>query len=94
MKKDAVFDLDMTNRLVPFLVEECTKRPRASLWKTIESFSAYRPRSPLATGEPVPSANPVYTYLVTPKSRSVPLPGYKQHLSSHDENSDASRHER
>jgi len=32
---DAVFDLDMTNRLVPFLVEECTKQPRASLFKTL-----------------------------------------------------------
>jgi acid stress chaperone HdeA len=35
--EDAVFDLDMTSRLVPFLVEECTKRPRASLWKTMKA---------------------------------------------------------
>ena len=33
---DAVFDLDMTHRLVPFLVEECTKRPHASWWKTMK----------------------------------------------------------
>jgi hypothetical protein len=48
----------------------------------------------LATGEPPPSANPVYAYVITPKSRSAPRPGYptiftvklnKQHFSSHDE---------
>jgi len=48
----------------------------------------------LATSEPPPSANPVYTYVITPTSPSTPRPGYpvifkvelnKQHFSSHDE---------
>jgi len=32
----AVFDVDMTRSLVPYLVEECTKQPRASYWKTMQ----------------------------------------------------------
>jgi hypothetical protein len=58
MKKDAVFDLDMTNRLVPFLVEECTKRPRASLWKTMKASRRTglgRPRHGRAGAERKPS---------------------------------------
>jgi acid stress chaperone HdeA len=32
----AVFDVDMANSLVPYLVEECTRHPRASYWKTMQ----------------------------------------------------------
>jgi hypothetical protein len=30
--EDAVIDVDRTNRLVPVLVEDCTKEPSASYW--------------------------------------------------------------
>lgn len=30
---DAVFDVDTTDRLVPVLVEVCTKAPKESFWK-------------------------------------------------------------
>jgi acid stress chaperone HdeA len=30
--EDAVIDVDRTNRLVPVLIEDCTKEPSASYW--------------------------------------------------------------
>lgn len=34
---DAVFDVDLAKNLVPYLVEECTRHPRASYWKTMQA---------------------------------------------------------
>ena len=34
--EDAVFDVDTTDRLVPVLVEVCTKAPKESFWKKVK----------------------------------------------------------
>ncbi len=34
--EDAVFDIERTNRLVPVLVEDCTKEPKASYYKKVK----------------------------------------------------------
>jgi Na+/serine symporter len=34
--EDAVFDVERTNRLVPILVEDCTKEPKASYYKKVK----------------------------------------------------------
>jgi acid stress chaperone HdeA len=35
--EDAVVDIDETDRLIPVLVEECTKAPKQSLWSKIKA---------------------------------------------------------
>jgi len=35
--EDAVIDIDRTNRLVPILVEDCTKQPKASYWTMLKA---------------------------------------------------------
>jgi hypothetical protein len=34
--EDAVFDVERTNRMVPILVEDCTKEPKASYYKKVK----------------------------------------------------------
>jgi hypothetical protein len=34
--EDAVFDVERTNRMVPILVEDCSKEPKASYYKKVK----------------------------------------------------------
>jgi len=35
--EDAVFDVEATDRLVPIVVESCTKEPKESFWKKVKA---------------------------------------------------------
>jgi|UniRef100_E6QRD0 hypothetical protein len=35
--KDAVIDIDSTDKLVPVLITECKKTPKASFWQKVKS---------------------------------------------------------
>ncbi len=36
--EDAVFDIDSTNALVPVIITECQKTPKASFWQKIKNY--------------------------------------------------------
>jgi hypothetical protein len=35
--KDAIIDIDRTDKLVPVLITECQKTPKASFWQKVKS---------------------------------------------------------